>query len=90
MDEIYQQEPLSPTEHARKAAIARWSKPNPKMPPPQKPDLAKRAAMEAGKMKFIGSDCKLQHGGLRYSSTGHCVCCVGLHNEKRSCNFIDQ
>lgn len=48
-----------------------------------RPDPAKQAARSAGLQTFLGSKCKNEHDGLRYSSTGHCVECIRIRNIER-------
>ena len=74
---------MTPTERAQIAARARWSKPNPKMPPPRKADQSKISARFAGESKYIGSDCKRNHGGTRYTRSGQCVECVAEYKLDR-------
>jgi hypothetical protein len=50
----------------------------PAIPPPMPADKAKIAAREAGESRYQGNDCRRKHGGLRYSSTGHCVLCLKM------------
>jgi hypothetical protein len=73
---------MTPSESARNAANARWSKPNPVMPIPRT-DLRKVAARESGLRKYQGNPCTHGHDGLRYVASGQCVVCVNEHNERR-------
>ena len=52
-------------------------------PPPQRPDLAKLAARQAGLVKFQGSPCINGHPGIRYASTGQCVDCIPYYRDKQ-------
>jgi len=52
----------------------------PAIPPPRTVDQAKIAARAAGESRYQGNDCRHRHGGLRYSSTGHCVLCLKMRD----------
>jgi len=71
------------TERARELAVICHQNHRSLRPAPRPHDQAKLAARAAGQTKFQGSICANNHGGIRYTSTGHCVECTAMHRNNR-------